>query len=97
MMVIGVKFCGNCNPEINTMELLSMLKETFPHYCFVTGSYSGLSCLIIFSGCQVDCATRPQIQGVPIISVAGYTIDKVKFMWEDLTNQLVKRLEGKNC
>ncbi len=97
MRVVGVKFCGNCNPQINSMEIFAMLRQRFPQYRFVTGSFAGISCLVIFSGCEVNCATRPEVGDVPVITVAGHTLERVKLSPEELKHQLIRRLEGQSC
>ncbi|WP_366922255.1 hypothetical protein MFMK1_002700 [Metallumcola ferriviriculae] len=89
---IGVKFCGNCNPELDSMDLFNFLKEKFPCYRFITGDYSNISCLIILGGCETDCATRPEIKDVPVISVAGHTLNRTKLSYQDLKQQLTNRL-----
>ena len=37
-MVIGIKYCGVCNPGYVREELVKKLKERFPHHIYVTAS-----------------------------------------------------------
>lgn len=37
-MVIGIKYCGGCNPGYVREELVKKLKERFPHHIYVTAS-----------------------------------------------------------
>lgn len=94
MRSIGVKFCGNCNPQINNARLLETIKDKFPHYRFAAGVFEDVDCVIVFSGCEVDCATRPSNTNVPLIVVAGHALERVKLSYEELESKLIHRLEG---
>ncbi|GAB6172119.1 hypothetical protein JCM15765_15970 [Paradesulfitobacterium aromaticivorans] len=84
---IGLKYCGNCNPAINTGELAAKLKCEFPNKQFVRWDEDGIKVLIVLSGCARDCATRPPFTG-PVIVVAGQTFNG----WEVASNQLLNRI-----
>jgi len=74
MLRIGIKFCGNCNPQLDTLKLLLELKTYFPEVEFVPWDAGQLQGLLILSGCSVDCATRFNFSG-PQMVVAGLTLN----------------------
>lgn len=83
-VVVGVKFCGNCNPEIDSSALLARLKEEAGERVVFTGySCEQKDMLLVLSGCPVDCAERPDFSG-PVITVAGDTVQLKKCPEEDL-------------
>ena len=72
-----IKFCGSCNPHIDTGKVANKLKEllaqkgVLPVYSCCS---SDCQVLIILSGCPVDCAQRP-IQTENTIVVAGSQVN----------------------
>jgi len=73
---VGVKFCGNCNPQAETTEILQQIKATPAGRAseFVPWDRPDLNMLIVLSGCPVDCAARPPGQ-LPSIVVAGESVN----------------------
>ncbi|MBZ4653411.1 MAG: hypothetical protein JG781_750 [Peptococcaceae bacterium] len=92
MVKIGIKYCGNCNPHINSSAIINYLKEkTKGDYELVPWNEQDLSLLIIMSGCPADCATRPNYQG-PVITVGGLTIDLHPVEEKDLKETLLRKI-----
>ena len=56
-MVIGIKYCGGCNPGYVREELVKKLKERFPHHIYVTASER-----TAISGCWFAAVPRPVFQ-----------------------------------
>lgn len=71
---IGVKYCGNCNPNLDGPELVKELQQLNPDLLFTSYQAEDIEVLLIVSACQVDCASRPDFQGLAVI-VGGYTLD----------------------
>lgn len=90
-LTVGVKFCGNCNPQIDTAGLLTKLKKS--RYSFVPWSESNYHVLLILSACPTDCATRPPFYG-PVLSVAGGAVDGYCIPERQLPDLICQRLEG---
>lgn len=88
MLRIGVKFCGNCNPQLDTRALFSELQKYGVFESWRTPPYDAL---LIISGCVSDCAERPVFSG-RVIVVAGYTVDRVEIKKEDLLKVLREKL-----
>jgi len=83
---IGLKYCGNCNPVID-YSLITQLKEKLKDYQFSHWEDPDLDRLLVISGCPRNCATMPEV-GVPIVSIAGYTLDS----WDVPKEQFLDRL-----
>ena len=74
-MRVGVKFCGNCNPLIDTAAVLQELKAQADDVVFVPWDEGSYDVLLVLSSCSKDCATRPAFAG-PVIEVADTSIDR---------------------
>jgi len=92
--LVGVKFCGNCNPQLDTMNLFNQLQKV-TGLAFRSWSDEGVEVLLILSGCPTDCATRPVFTD-PMLRVAGSSLDGISIPTEQLTEIILKRLEGIN-
>ena len=90
MFKVGVKFCGNCNPVINSKEILAKLTRLLPE-CKFTVPGVNVTALLILSGCETDCATRPDFN-VDTIVVAGLSVDLVPCSEEYIPELVVKKL-----
>lgn len=75
---IGIKFCGNCNPQIKTKEILLDIKQSIINkkldIQLVSWDTSDITDVLILCGCPVDCAARPDDMIVRII-IAGETVN----------------------
>ncbi len=92
MKKIGIKYCGNCNPHIDSPAIINYLKEhSKGEWKFVSWTDPEYSLLLIMSGCPADCATRPNYQG-PVITVGGLTIDLHPVEEKDLKETLLKKV-----
>ncbi|WP_151192003.1 hypothetical protein [Desulfotomaculum copahuensis] len=87
---VGVKFCGNCNPVIDGKKLLEEIAQSLPEYKFITPNKE-VSALLIISGCESDCATRPDWP-VKTIQVSGLTVDLISYPEKDLSIIVIKKL-----
>lgn len=88
--VIGVRYCGGCNPRYDRVALINKFKELFPEADF-TGIDPGVryDAVLIACGCQSKCADISGITVAPgkLFHLAG---------WEDLLpvkGALIKALE----
>ena len=53
-MIIGVKYCGGCNPRYNRREIVTRLKDDFPDLLIGTTKEKHDFTLIL-AGCNVVC------------------------------------------
>lgn len=84
-MRIGVKYCGNCNPQIDMPELVKSLILKTSEYDFVEwDSSEGYDVLLILSSCTRECASRPPFDG-PCIAANSEEVEH----WPAQRNELV--------
>ncbi|MFZ5753641.1 MAG: hypothetical protein ACOY3J_05330 [Bacillota bacterium] len=92
MKKIGIKYCGNCNPHIDSPAIINYLKEhSKGEWEFVSWNDNEMALLIIMSGCPADCATRPDFQG-KVISVSGLYVDLHPVEEKVLKETLLKKV-----
>ncbi len=92
-MVIGVKYCGGCNPVIDRPALVEEIGRRLPPGCRITTDrppYWDLALLVC--GCPIACADRPEVRSTARrwIKVAGLTVD-LETVPEDRTAEAVIR------
>lgn len=91
-IIVGVKFCGNCNPDIDSKALLARLKEEVREKVNLVGHSSETKDLVlVLSGCPVDCAERPDFSG-PVVVVAGETVQLKKCPEKDLPQIVLEQI-----
>lgn len=89
---VGVKYCGNCNPRIDSRAILRELEEALGGtFEFMSSGEKDLDGLIIFCGCPCACATPPVYDG-PTIRVAGEIVDTKVCDKDRLTAIIQERL-----
>lgn len=90
MFELGVKFCGNCNPVIDSMRILVELTRLLAECKFTTPG-PNVAALLILSGCVTDCATRPDFD-IDTIVVAGLSVDSLPCSEEQIPDLVAKKL-----
>ena len=59
--VIGIRYCGGCNPRYDRVALAGKLAASFPELAFRSGlTDSDCLAVLVFCGCPVRCALRPE-------------------------------------
>jgi len=97
-MRIAVKYCGNCNPEINSPRIIDQWMTTVKDDEVVL-QFEGkkpADLLIIICGCKKACADRPEIRamGKRIILIRGRWIEGLGVAESELKNELLRRVES---
>jgi hypothetical protein len=92
-MRVGVKFCGSCNPMINTGALLRDLKARSDSVEFVGWADEGYDVLLILSGCEKDCATRPPFTG-PLVVATNAGVNRWPVPASDIPSAILAALEA---
>ena len=90
-MKVGVKFCGNCNPQRDMPELLNLLSIVTEKIRFVRWQEPPFEILLILSGCPVDCATRPEFFG-PCIVVTNESVDRCLVPADELPARILEAM-----
>ncbi|MFZ7102535.1 MAG: hypothetical protein ACOWWO_07745 [Peptococcaceae bacterium] len=93
MKRIGIKYCGNCNPWIDSDEIVKTLQNQLKDgYALVPWDAGDIRLILIMSGCPADCAQRPDFHG-PVIHVAGYYIDNILYDQNSFFQTLPQRIK----
>lgn len=90
-LLVGVKFCGNCNPHVDTPNLLKQLISQSEEMSFISWEENKYDLLLILSSCPIDCATRPDFSG-PTVVISGSMVNRVQVPKNLLINTLLELL-----
>jgi|SRR5664280_496538 len=78
-IVIGVKYCGGCNPHIDRTKLVREIGKLLPPECsLITDQSSNTWDVgILICGCPTSCADKPEFKNLARkwIVVAGSSVD----------------------
>ena len=91
MFTVGVKFCGNCNPQIDSQKLLQEIEGRLEKIKFV-GWEKEKDALLMINGCPVGCATRPDFEGATVF-IAGKTVNGKAVEFEELVDYASRALK----
>jgi hypothetical protein len=94
--LIGVKYCGGCNPVIDRSRLISEIgKLLLPEYVLTTDKSSNPWDIgILVCGCLATCADKPVVKNLARqwISVAGNSVDLNNLQEEKMADIIVKKI-----
>lgn len=93
-LIVGVKYCGHCNPIIEGPQVIEIMKSLEPDLEFVSWQEQEKDILLIFSACTSDCATRPEFDG-SVINVAGSSVERIQYSLTELPSQIIKKIKEK--
>ena len=97
-IVIGIKYCGGCNPHIDRTKLaLEIEKLLSPEYSLTTNlSFNPWDIGIMICGCPTACADIPDVKGLARkwIVVAGNSVDLDDAPEEKLAAIVVRKITG---
>lgn len=97
-MRIAVKYCGNCNPEIDSPRIIAQWMETASddEIIFHLEGKAPADLLIIICGCRKGCVDRPEVRamGKQVILIKGKWMDGLSCPENELGHQLFQRVES---
>ena len=96
MNLIGIKYCGGCNPHIDRTKLVQEIKKLLPpEYVLTTESSSPWDIGILICGCLTACADKPEFKNLARkwIIVAGNAVDMNHVPEEELAEIIVRRIK----
>jgi hypothetical protein len=102
-IVIGIKYCGGCNPHIDRKKLVQKISKLLPQeYIFTTHHSSNPWDLgILVCGCLTACADKPDFKNLARkwITVAGNSIDYNKAPEKELAAIVASKIKitNKRC
>lgn len=99
VLKVAVKFCGNCNPHISPKDILKGIKTDLEkrgaQIEWVPLAEADTDVLLVISGCEVDCASRPQ-GDYEEITVAGESVNSTYCSPDGLPTEVAKILVAKS-
>lgn len=89
-MIVGVKFCGNCNPHIATPVLLKKLQHEAPDIEFTFNDDIPWDAVLVLNACPVGCRN---IEGFkdPVV-VTSETVDYWPVEKKDMVKTILNAL-----
>jgi len=90
-MTVGVKFCGNCNPQFDAERLLKTVEAGAPELDFVHWDGQAYGVLLVVNSCPVGCATIPE-HSVPMVMVTSDAVDGRPVAADELPAAVVQAL-----
>ncbi len=98
MNIIGIKYCGGCNPVIDRQRLVQVLEKMLPPgFKLATNEPpQDWSMGVSLCGCPTACA-EITTAGSPIgkwICIGGETIDLVSVREEEMAGKVVEKIKA---
>ena len=94
--LIGVKYCGGCNPVIDRVRLVSEVGKLLPpEYVLTTDKSSNPWDIgILVCGCSTACANKSAVKNFARqwIFVAGNSVDLNNLQEEKMADIIVKKI-----
>lgn len=95
--IIGIKYCGGCNPHIDRTKLVQEIKKLLsPEFVFTSRHTSPWNIGIMVCGCLTACADKPDFKNLARkwIVVAGHSVDLEKAPEEKLAAIVTDKLNN---
>jgi hypothetical protein len=96
-IVIGIKYCGGCNPHIDRKKLVQEIEKLLPpEFVFTKKSSSKSWDLgILVCGCPTACADKPEFKNLARkwIVVAGNSVDLHKAPEKELADIIANKIK----
>jgi hypothetical protein len=99
-IVIGIKYCGGCNPHIDRTKLVQEIKKLLPpEFVFTTVHSSVWDIGILVCGCPAACAEKPEFKNLARkwIIVAGNSVDLDDAPEEKLAVIVASKIKERNA
>jgi hypothetical protein len=95
--IIGVKYCGGCNPQIDRSGLVEEIKKSLPpEFRLSTDRTSHpWETAILVCGCPIACANRPEVRSLAgnWIRVGGATIDLESAPADGMAEVIIQKIK----
>jgi hypothetical protein len=96
MKIIGLKYCGGCNPHIDRKKLVQEIERLLPpNFIFKNKTSAPWDLGIMVCGCLTACADKPEFKNLARkwIVIAGESIDLDNMPEEKLVAIVVQKLK----
>jgi len=89
---VGIKYCGHCQPQMDTKELYEqLLLQMKDAEFFYFALNENVDILLILNACQVGCASRPKFHGRTII-VTPNEVDYWPVEKQDIVRKVIEKI-----
>ncbi len=96
MKLIGIKYCGGCNPVIDRENLVQEIKRLLPPEFILANNQTNKQwdIGILVCGCLTACADKPDLKNLACkwIIVAGNSVDHSSASEKDLAEIVLSKL-----
>jgi len=100
LKIIGVKYCGGCNPQIDRSGLVEEIERSLPPEFRLSTDRQAhpWETAILVCGCPIACADRPEVRSLARnwIRVGGATIDLESVPTDRMAEIIIKKITGSN-
>jgi 3-hydroxyacyl-[acyl-carrier-protein] dehydratase len=94
--LVGLKYCGGCNPVIDRAALVQEIERLLPAgWKLVTEGQAGpWERALLVCGCPVACANRPEVKGLAgqWVLISGPMIDLERVPEEEMATMVVGKI-----
>ena len=81
-MIVGIKYCGGCNPEYDRVALVEQIRCVLKGKVeFVSAQSEGVELILAVQGCTTACADLTPFKGIQIKMITK-TEDAERFIQE---------------
>ena len=81
-MIVGIKYCGGCNPEYDRVALVEQIRCVLKGKVeFVSAQSEGVELILAVQGCATACADLTPFKGIQI-KIITKTEDAERFIQE---------------
>jgi hypothetical protein len=100
MKLIGIKYCGGCNPIIDRAKMVREIEKLLPPECSLSKDQSSNNwdIGILICGCLTACADKPEFKNLARkwIIVAGNSIDHNNALEKEIAGIVVDKIRSYN-
>ncbi len=96
--LIGVKYCGGCNPTIDRVRVVSEIQEMLPPWFTLTSDtdIAPWETGIMMCGCISTCIDKPEIRKLARhwIIVAGNNVDMLGVPEKEIARTILEKIKS---
>ncbi len=97
MKLIGIKYCGGCNPVVDREKLVQEIKKSLPPEFMLAENHTHdqWDIGILVCGCLTACADKPDFKNLAQkwIIVAGNSVDHSSVSEKELADIVLRKLK----
>jgi hypothetical protein len=90
--VIGIKYCGGCNPQMDRKKLVQDVEKLLPRNFILTTNERPVkwNIGILVCGCATACADKPELKKITQrwIIVGGHSVDQDQISEKKLADKI---------